>query len=509
MLLNFFFANLHFSLSVLAAFVFFISGWLFKNLMIRSAGFFLLALISGVHAVGLKTGSLPLIGQWLEILGLALILVTLLKEPLVRPPEKIILVFSPLSFSVSFFLLLPLTAIFYLLIALIYLRKVILGREKQYQAVFGAFLFLAVAEALNIGFLGSGTKNVFFSNFLADFGPLWLLAHLLEFIGLVILGKWTLGYFRFKLASQLFITLVAASLLIFLVTTVFFTFLLFKNVEQDALSHLKTDVKVTQFALERLEKEALSDAQNIAADTTFQNAFLNNNKKELYKVTSDFLVSQGTGFLSVTNQDGNVLMRGEDQEKIGDNLGSDPVVKSALSGQKLSTVTTRSGVFLPVVEIKAGAPIRLYGQLRGAVATGFLIDDAFVDGVKQITGLDVTVFSNRRRAATTFLLPDGKARAVGIIETNAAVISQVLDKGEIFIGLSRILNQPYYTAYAPLKTYGGKTIGMLFVGKPQTELIKAANRSLQLTFLGSMLLMVLSVIPAYLIAKYLNDQIKA
>lgn len=520
MLLRFLFSNINFTVLVFSAFIFFITGWLYfdsskadrknKNLIIRSIGFFLLALSYAAHATSLNTESFLFSTQLLEIFGLVIILKTLLKEPILRPPDKVAaLMLFPISFASSLFLLIPVTAVLYLVISLIYLRKVTVSHEKQFKPVFWAFLFLAIAQALSIGFLYRDTTNVFLSNFLSDFGFLWIITRLTEIIGLFILAKWTLGYFRFRLASQLFISTVSTTLFIFLITTVFFTFFLFKNVEQDALVHLETDAKVLQFALERLQKEAFSNAQNIAQDITFQNAFGSRNKKEIYRITSDYLIAQGTSFLAVIDKTGNVLMRAEDKEKIGDNIGSDSVVKSALSGKKLSTVVTRPGVFLPIVEIKAAIPIIIYNEVKGAVVTGFLVDNAFVDGVKSTTGLDVAVFADRRRAATTFLSPDGKSRAVGTIESNASVISKVLGKGEIFAGSSQVLNQSYYTVYTPLKTYGGKTIGMLFVGKLQTKLIEAANRSVELTFLGSVILMIASIIPAYYISKYISGQMTA
>lgn len=479
------------------------------NLKMRAGGFLLLSLSSAANITPLNTGLFLIITQWLEISGLVIILTTLLKEPVLRPPESTVLALSPIIFITSFFSLIPITVSLYLAISLVYLRKVTESHERQYKPVFWAFLLLAISESLNIGFLWRNTNNVFLSNFLSEFGPLWIITRLIEFIGLIILAKWTLGYFRFRLASQLFITTVSTILFVFLVTTAFFTLLLLRNLEQDALSHLETNVKVLQFALERLQKEALSDAQSVVGDTAFVNAFKNKDRKKIYEITSDYLISQDTSFLAVTDKEGQVLMRAEDKEKIGDNIGSDSVVKSALSGQKLSTVITRPGVFLPIVEIKAAMPIVVNGVVNGTVVTGFLVDDAFVDGVKSITGLDITVFAGRRRAATTFHLPDGKSRAVGTVESSDRVISKVLEKGEIFIGPSQVLNQSYYTAYAPLKTYGDKTIGMLFVGERQTELINAANRSLQLTFLGSIILMIASIIPAYYISKYINDQMKA
>lgn len=521
MLFRFLFSNIGFTISVFSAFVFFITGWLYfdsssvekdkRNLIARSIGFFLLALSSAADATLVSSGSFLLAAQWMEIIGLIVIAIDLLGEPMLSlPSKKKVLIFFPIfSIFTSFFSLIPFAALLYLFIAVILIKDVVLSYEKQLKPVYWAFIFLAIAKAASIGFLWKDTTDVFLSNFLADFGTLWTTVHFIELIGLVILAKWTLGYIRFRLASQLFISTVSASLLIFLVTTIFFTFLLLGNVEQDALAHLRTDVKVLQYAMERQQKEALSDVQSISQNSVFINAFERKDKKELLRVTSNYLIAQGTSFLAVTDKEGNVLVRAEDKEKTGDNIGFDPVVRSALSGQKLSTVTVSSGVFLPLVEIKAATPIVIGGKVEGVVATGFLVDEAFVDGVKNITGLDVTVFAARKRAATTFLLPDGKSRAVGTIESNPKVISKVLEQGEIFLGPSQVFNQSYYTAYAPLKTNGDKTIGMLFVGKQQTELIKAANRSLELTFLGSIILMIVSIFPAYYISKYMQDQVSA
>jgi hypothetical protein len=50
---------------------------------------------------------------------------------------------------------------------------------------------------------------------------------------------------------------------------------------------------------------------------------------------------------------------------------------------------------------------------------------------------------------------------------------------------------------------------MLFVGKPQTTLLETAQKSIQLTFLGSFILMALSLIPAYFLSRYMQKQIEA
>ena len=148
-------------------------------------------------------------------------------------------------------------------------------------------------------------------------------------------------------------------------------------------------------------------------------------------------------------------------------------------------------------------------EIIGTVVTGFTVDSAFVDGVKTVTGLDAAVFGGNTRAATTFVAPDGKSRFVGTKEANEKVLSKVLEKGEIFIGPTQILNQPFYTAYSPLKTLEDEIIGMLFVGKLQTTLLETAQKSIELTFLGSVILMILSVPPTYFVSRYIQEHLEA
>jgi len=49
---------------------------------------------------------------------------------------------------------------------------------------------------------------------------------------------------------------------------------------------------------------------------------------------------------------------------------------------------------------------------------------------------------------------------------------------------------------------------MLFVGKEQTSVLQAASRSIELTFIVAVTLIVFSMIPAFLIAKYITYQVK-
>lgn len=525
MLIQLLFTNTaHFALVVFSAFVFFAAGLLYfdsrqvnklkKNLLLRSIGFFLLALTAAIHATSLEIPFIILFAQLLEISGLVLILTSLIREPILQPPHKEKLsLFVPFAIPMFTASLVPLSSILMLLIAACYFRKVTEGFEKQLKPTFIAFLFLGLSEALRIPFFWSDTPIVFWSKILAPFGFLWNIQHIFEFIGILILGMWVWGYIRFRLQVQLFVSTVALTLVLFLITTVFYTFLLLRNLETNALSNLKTDVKVLQYSLESVKERTLAHAQAVAQDSSIKQAFVENNKEELYRLSVDYMLAQKTNTLLLASSSGEVIMRAEDKDRTNDNVGGDPIVKSALAGKDLATVSYDEGVTVPDVSVKAAVPIReggkQTGKIIGVVVTGITIDSAFVDGVKAVTGLDVAIFGKDKRAATTFIAPDGKSRFVGTLETNKKVLDTVLVKGKTYIGSAQVLNLPFYTAYVPLKSNENEVLGMLFVGKLQNTLTDAAQKSIYITFLGSIILIILSLIPAYFFSRFLKEHLEA
>lgn len=520
MLTQLLFANIHFAITVFSALVFFTSAWLYleawklekekKTHLLKSLGFFLLALTSMSHATSLDLPELVFVTQLTKILGLALILFSLIREPLLHPPASSLLI----PFALFTSSLMPHSAVLFLFIAITYWHKSTKGHEKQIKPAFVAFMALTLAEFVNVSFFLTNTSIVFWEKLLADYGAFWILSHITETIGIIILGVWVWGYFRYRIQIQLFILFVTSSLVIFVVTTFSFTYLLLKNLEKEALGHLRTDVNVLQFAIERLQHESLANARAVAENKAIQSALLTNDSNELFELSSEFMFAQNTSFLIITSASGKVAMRAEDKERIGDNLAKNAVIKSALDGNLSSTVDSIDGIIAPEISVSAAAPIidqsaTESAQIVGAVLTGFDVDSAFVDGIKKVTGLDVAIFGGNTRTATTFLAPDGKSRFVGTKEDSEKILSKVLERGEDFVGPAQILNQPFFAAYSPLEAVDGQIIGMIFVGKLQNELFETTENSIKLTLLGSVILMMLSTIPAYFISHYIKENLKA
>lgn len=516
---------------VFSAFVFFAAGLLHFDswradtgkhmLLVRSIGFLFLAAVSVISAPSLRISWITLASQLIRIAGLILILVSLIREPLLHPqntdvrakksgPTKdVVVFFVPLVLPLLASSLAPVAAVFTLLIAATCLRKATEGFEKQIQPVFWAFLFLGGAAIFRIFFAWSDTTIVYWSKILMPYGVLWYLERSFEFTGICILAVWVWGYIRFRLQLQLFVSMVALTLMIFLTTTVFYTFLLLRNLETDALAHLKTDVQVLQYSLDSLRERTRSYAQTVSQDSNIREALISGDKSELHRLLTVYMTEQKVTTLLIASSSGEVIMRAEDKDRTNDSVGNELLITHALRGESISTVSYDRGIIIPEISVLATAPIRAGARpervIEGIVITGITIDSAFVDGVKTVTGLDIAVFGGNTRAATTFIAPDGKSRHVGTLETNKQILDVVLRQGKVFVGSTNVLNLPFYTAYAPLISYDKKVVGMLFVGKVQSTLIEAAKKSIELTYGGSIILLLIALIPAYVFSRYLKE----
>lgn len=403
----------------------------------------------------------------------------------------------------------PFIAILFLIIAIFCWRKSTEGFDKQLKPAALAFSILFVAETLAIGYAWNISSNTYLVQLFAEQGPVWIAALVLEAIGMTVLGFWIWGYIRFRLFEELFIISLAMSLSIFLATTFLFTYFLMRNMEQSALDHLKVDVKVLQYALEGYQSESLAHAKAIANDTTVTQTMAQGDTNTLHTILSEYLISQNTSFIIAATASGQVVMRGEDKENLGNSVYGNPVFDSSMQMQPLSALQIQQTPLAPQIVIEAAAPVKQDNTAIGAILTGFTIDTTFVDGIKEVTGLDATIFANDTRAATTITRPDGSTRNVGTVLTDSRVKESVLSEGEDYIGSTTIFDREYYAAYTPLRTYGNEIIGMLSVLKPQSELFRTAQESLRATFLITILFMALSIIPSYFIARYMQKHLEA
>ncbi|MFM7344891.1 MAG: methyl-accepting chemotaxis protein [Tagaea sp.] len=101
-------------------------------------------------------------------------------------------------------------------------------------------------------------------------------------------------------------------------------------------------------------------------------------------------------------------------------------------------------------------------------------DLATVDRVKAAVGGVATIFRGDLRVATNIVRPDGQ-RAVGTRLAPGAVHDSIFKDNKHFRGPNVILGQPFFTAYDPIRDSAGRVIGLIFVGIPEAEFVKAAE----------------------------------
>lgn len=383
------------------------------------------------------------------------------------------------------------------------------GIQSEWKFFYLGFFFFSVALAFALGGVFQGTTNVLLANLLAPYQLIWIFEHGIKFVGALLLGIWAWGFIRFRIFPQIFSSFIALSFVIFLTTTIIYTGFLLNRTQESTIKNLETNVKTLDFALQKVKESAILAARIASANTQVREAVRGNEKEALFQNLNTLMFENETDFMLALNTGGEVLMRAEDKERFGDSLADDPVVWRALDGKAVVTTFTERGVTIPTVSIKASAPIVDTSEtgepeIIGAIVTGFLLDTAFVDGIKKLTDLDITVFANDTSSATTFTVPESQFRLIGTRELNQRILNTVLKEGMTYTGTASIMNRPFLAAYIPFRDIEETTVGMFFTGRSQASILAVVSDTIQLTFSISILLMILSILPLAWLARFIS-----
>jgi len=228
---------------------------------------------------------------------------------------------------------------------------------------------------------------------------------------------------------------------------------------------------------------------------------------------------EGLDFLTVTDEQGTVLVRTSNPARAGDNRSGDELLSAAQSTRApVSGVAIWSAAdlwrespdlaeraYIRFVEtpkarpraemeetagmvLEAAAPIWSNdGELLGLLYGGMLLNRNYeiVDRVKSTVfqalryhGRDVgtaTIFLDDVRIATNVLNRDG-TRAVGT-RIAADVYARVVGEGQPWIGRAFVVNAWYITAYEPIRSIAGRVIGILYVGMLEDRYVEMRRRA--------------------------------
>lgn len=488
--------NLNFALNVFMSLVFLAVSWLYydaykalknKRELWKVFGFIILAIsflfrgmqIEGITLSDIKNYQTLFTGFdiYLRLLGYILLIIGLLVDPLQPKPK--LNAFFVLALPPLLFLSPSLAAI----VAILYFRRSTVGLERHLFFPSISFFILSFYElTYSLNNFSSSTNLVIF-NLLAPFGVFWIVRLILLFFVILFLGRWVFKYLLKQFQSQLFMIQMVLVLSIYLIVTVGFTGLLINNLKSQILNELTSEAKVLEFAFNARKEELLQTAKQIAINPTLIDS--NTNVKH--------------DSLTIFDKDGLVTFRAEDSERKGDSISGDSLVKLILEGKEASNIVVKDNSIAPVVMIIAGSPVMNEGELNGGVLVGDIIDNSYIDGFSKLTGLKSAIYGADTLSA---------GGEVGTKEGSISIKEKVLTKGETYIAETRWQNQSYLSVYSPLKNVEGNTVGMFFVGRSQAEVLGLAAKTLEIVFLGTIILLFLTMIPAKMISVSISKQIK-
>jgi len=127
------------------------------------------------------------------------------------------------------------------------------------------------------------------------------------------------------------------------------------------------------------------------------------------------------------------------------------------------------------------------------------------DKIHELCGGVSTIFMGNVRVSTNVLNQDG-TRAIGT-ELQGAPYQAVFKEGKFYAGESRVHDIEFLAAYDPIKNAKGEVIGALCVGVQKSDFLAEYNKLKSSILEGALILLVLSSIAAFILARKICDPI--
>jgi two-component system NtrC family sensor kinase len=292
-------------------------------------------------------------------------------------------------------------------------------------------------------------------------------------------------------------------------------------VKRTIISQAQAKVRHDLAAAWMVFNEKLNDVKEIVVSTasreSIQDAIKYDRQDILLRYLSRVRNENSLDILTLTDSQGNVILRTRNPQIIGDSQAQDEIISKAMEGgvyaspqiisrsellkegQELAEraymefVETPKAAQRPEEKEEKGMMLKAAssvmddnGRLLGVLYGGILINRSYkiVDRVKEIvykeekykgreTGT-ATIFQHDLRISTNVRDELGE-RAIGTRVSNE-VNQAVLVEGKAWIDRAFVVNDWYITAYEPIKNLAGNIIGILYVGVLERPYIDLTNR---------------------------------
>ena len=275
--------------------------------------------------------------------------------------------------------------------------------------------------------------------------------------------------------SRKIIILVSCTIFLLIISLCLAGYIIIPSIGNEASGkQLDAYSKIVQRELEYMTETAKTFGDMLLTNHQFTKAVANKDIEALRESVTELMDSKAVDFVTICDENGVVLLRGH-SSKAGDTLPPTRIsMKVPLTEGK--TIAGMEPGNVVKLTLAAGEPIRHEGKIVGVIILGTdMSSGSFVNEMKNLMGLECTIFLDDTRTSTTVIGKDGKP-AVGTKLNNEAIYQKVIGAGEKVITRNNILGTEYDTVYWPWKDLTGKNAGMMFVGLSRTNIISAQGK---------------------------------
>jgi methyl-accepting chemotaxis protein len=261
-------------------------------------------------------------------------------------------------------------------------------------------------------------------------------------------------------------------------------------------------------AVDYMLKEASQEVKGVtyllASRPDVATAIIAKDKAKLVAIAKQAQAELKIEFVTIADADGVVVARGH-SDKSGDSVKKQINVQKALAGQ--GSIGMEEGTAVKF-SLRAGFPVYEGGKIVGTVTAGINLSssNAFVDEIKKVLGTECTIFYGDARVATT-IERDGQ-RVIGSRMDNPKVIETVLQRGQRFLNINKILGRDYNTAYWPVTGADGKIAGMLFIGSDRAAIAATERTILYSTLTASSVVALVVLIVGFFTARGMTSPLR-
>lgn len=494
MSLYFIINNLHFTIELVGALVFFMMAWLAADAymvgkqlkpLLRIIGFSLIGLWQILYAFTLGGDFINTIGSFVYLIGIGLVILSFFVGPRLSPVSTTAVILIP-AFSSVLPYIDAIAALGFGAIAYLSYKEFKREFNQSLKFFWYGFSVLAIASL--------------FSSFLGSTSVGSLIARLLQAAGFIVLVMWVWQYLKLRLRESMVLIFISMTLFIATIVTLAFSTILISKIESETRNNLTIDTRVLDLTVRGLTEEASAKAKLLGQTGEISTALAQNNISELERLMTVSLDKEKLGFLLVTDKNGLVVLRAHALTRRGDSVGNERAVEEALGGTNFATIESSPG---EKFSIRASVPLYRKGEIVGVLVAGFPLDNVFADRMKKITGLEMSVYDKDTVVATTALGADGRTRLSGISINDQSVKSAVLEKGEAATARVLLRGESFLASYLPVINADGKIVGMFSASKPQQDIMALANATNRLTFVTVIILLLILALPLYFLTRRL------